>query len=98
MALICAAAIAVTAASISVRKINCTVVSGQAHFCTLPTVIIDAGHGGLTYTKKSSDVKNIIDTLGIPEKVERFTIRERRFITNEFGKEVALPVCEMIIE
>ena len=48
--------------------------------------------------KKSSDVKNIIDTLGIPEKVERFTIRERRFVTNEFGKEVALPVCEMIIE
>lgn len=46
----CAAAIAVTAASISVRKINCTVVSGQAHFCTLPTVIIDAGHGGLPNT------------------------------------------------
>ena len=46
MALICAAAISVTAASISVRKINCTAVSGQAHFCTLLTVIIDAGHGG----------------------------------------------------
>lgn len=44
-----------------------------------------------------SDVKRIIDALGMPEKVECFNIIRETFITDEFGVETALDsTCEII--
>lgn len=47
--------------------------------------------------KSKSDVKRIVDALGMPEKVVCFNIMHETFITDEFGVETVLDsTCEII--